>query len=107
MAIKALSTSRARTARLREGVRAPAAGSFRIACDIAPPLAALQPLDADDERERERQQDQRHGAGGALIVRLDLPVDVDRRGQRATRNVAGDDDNRAELAERPRKTEQR
>src|SRR5689334_7009497 len=104
MVISTTSTSLARTADRRAGAEVSGVVSLIIACGMASPVAALQPFDGDDERKRQCQQDNRHGAGGTLVMRFDLAEDVDRRGQRAARDVTGDDHHRAEFAERAPKT---
>ena len=61
----------------------------------------------EEHAEGDRQQHDRDGARAARVLGLDLAEDVDRRRQRPAGDVAGHDDDRAELAERARKAEQR
>ena len=55
--------------------------------------------DGEQHRERERQQHDGHRRGADRVVALDLPEDVHRRQLRVERDVARDQDDRAELAD--------
>src|SRR6266540_3500044 len=55
--------------------------------------------DRDQREERDRQQDHGNGGGARDVVALDLPEDVDGRDLGLPRDVAGDEDDRSELAD--------
>src|SRR4051812_6525490 len=64
---------------------------------------ALEHPQPDEDRQREEQQHDRHRGRPVLVVALELLVDVDRRDLRVEGLVAGDEDDRAELADRAAK----
>src|ERR687894_274256 len=82
-----------------------AARSPYLALMSGPP--ARERGNADDHHERQQQQDDGDGRRCGHVVRLDLPENEDRRDLGLEGDVARNEDDRAELAERAREAERR
>src|SRR4051812_6957263 len=98
------SAPRYASARTRSPIRA------RRSTTIGGPPRPGEPADAADREEheqRQREQDDRDRRRRRHGIRLDPPEDEDRRDLGLERQVAGDQDDRAELADRSREAERR